>query len=88
MVWGDGVGNHPSHPIQAVNEAVLGSERPYVWKPDYRMPDVLWFWTMPEVLGRGEPWYEVGQRGQFLDWFANFLVQGNHSAYLVAPHAV
>ncbi|MCK6490875.1 MAG: transglutaminase domain-containing protein [Planctomycetes bacterium] len=73
---------------QAVNEAVLGSERPYVWKPDYRMPDVLWFWTMPEVLGRAEPWYEPGQRGQFLDWFPNFLVQGNHSAYLVAPHAV
>ena len=72
----------------ALNTVSLGSSRPYPGKPDYRMPDVLWFWTHPDVLGLARPWYEVGERQQFLDWFPNFLVQGNHSAYLVAPQAV
>lgn len=50
--------------------------------------DARGHWTIPEILSRTVSWYEVGQHRQVLDCLQNVLVQGNHSSFLVALHAV
>jgi hypothetical protein len=73
---------------QARNEVVLSSSGRYVGFSDYRMPDVLYFWSYPDVLGIGEPWLQTNGGNSFAGSFQTMLVQGNHTAYLVAPYAV